>query len=235
MFREDIMDYQKIYSAICKRGQERILPEEVYTEKHHIVPKCLGGGNEKSNLTVLTAREHFICHLILARKLYPKNPKLWNALHCMMYVVRDNITRYVPSGRVFEEINFEKSNISKIWRQQYPQIGEQNPMFGKTHSEETKNKLSIIQKNSWTAERKECLSKRLKGKKRSMACLNKPVVQLDLEDNVINRWNSLKEIKEILNFDSGQISLVCRGLKRMYKRYKWKFKKDYDKIQYLDL
>ena len=44
------MNYQKIYDDICKRGQERQLPKDVYTEKHHIVPKCLGGGNEKSKI-----------------------------------------------------------------------------------------------------------------------------------------------------------------------------------------
>jgi hypothetical protein len=38
-----------------------------YTEKHHIIPRCLGGSNCLSNIAVLTAREHYICHLLLAR------------------------------------------------------------------------------------------------------------------------------------------------------------------------
>lgn len=32
-----------------------------YHERHHIVPKCIGGGNEELNLIDLYAREHFIC------------------------------------------------------------------------------------------------------------------------------------------------------------------------------
>jgi len=38
-----------------------------YTEQHHILPKCLGGTNNKSNLVRLTAREHFVCHLLLVK------------------------------------------------------------------------------------------------------------------------------------------------------------------------
>ena len=38
-----------------------------YTEKHHIIPKSLGGTNCLSNLVILTAREHYICHLLLTK------------------------------------------------------------------------------------------------------------------------------------------------------------------------
>ena len=38
-----------------------------YCERHHILPKCLGGSNDPANLVRLTAREHFICHLLLTR------------------------------------------------------------------------------------------------------------------------------------------------------------------------
>lgn len=38
-----------------------------YFEKHHILPKSLGGSNARNNLVSLTAREHYICHLLLVR------------------------------------------------------------------------------------------------------------------------------------------------------------------------
>jgi hypothetical protein len=38
---------------------------EGYSEKHHIIPKSLGGNNSKENLVKLTAREHFVCHRML--------------------------------------------------------------------------------------------------------------------------------------------------------------------------
>lgn len=107
------MNYQKIYNDICKRGQERILPKEVYTEKHHIVPKCMQGTNDKSNLTVLTAREHFLVHLILARKLYPNNPKLWTAMHYMINKKASGGKRYIGNSHDYERLRIEINNNLK--------------------------------------------------------------------------------------------------------------------------
>lgn len=138
------MNYQKIYDDICKRGQERILPDEIYTEKHHIVPKCLGGGNEESNITVLTAREHFIVHYILAKKLYPKSRNLWYALWRMCSINDNQRNRATPSSKLYEELKIEKSFWNRgINNPMYGIRGELNSNYGKSFSEEHRNKLSI--------------------------------------------------------------------------------------------
>jgi hypothetical protein len=59
--------YSQYYFNITNRAKSRILDKSIYTENHHIIPKSLGGGNDKSNLVRLTAREHFICHLLLPK------------------------------------------------------------------------------------------------------------------------------------------------------------------------
>ena len=64
------MNYQKIYDSLIYRAQNRVLSG--YREKHHIVPRCLGGNDFYSNIVPLTAREHFIAHQLLV-KLYPNN------------------------------------------------------------------------------------------------------------------------------------------------------------------
>jgi len=51
------MDYQNIYSQIIERAKNHQL--EGYKEKHHIIPKCMGGTDEKENIAELTAKEHF--------------------------------------------------------------------------------------------------------------------------------------------------------------------------------
>jgi hypothetical protein len=66
------MNYNKIYNSIIQRSQGRKKLRKdsegyVYYEKHHIIPRCLGGSEDKSNLAYLTAEEHWIAHLLLVK------------------------------------------------------------------------------------------------------------------------------------------------------------------------
>jgi hypothetical protein len=74
------MDYQKHYNKLIDRAKIRIL--EGYKEKHHIIPKCMGGTNDENNIATLTAEEHFVAHQLLV-KIYPNNKKLVYALSKM--------------------------------------------------------------------------------------------------------------------------------------------------------
>lgn len=67
------MNYEKIYNAIIKKARERTIDE--YTESHHIIPKCLNGTDDKTNLVNLTPEEHFLCHVLLV-KVYPNDKNL---------------------------------------------------------------------------------------------------------------------------------------------------------------
>ena len=75
------MNYQRIYDNLVLKAVQRGKPDG-YFEKHHIVPKCVGGTNAKSNLVFFTAKEHFIAHKVLT-KIYPSTPGIWYALVAM--------------------------------------------------------------------------------------------------------------------------------------------------------
>lgn len=60
------MDYQKHYNRLIDMAKMRNKPDG-YTERHHVVPRSMGGLEQKSNLVVLTAREHFLAHYLLAK------------------------------------------------------------------------------------------------------------------------------------------------------------------------
>ena len=53
-----------------------------FVEKHHIVPKCMGGTDDVTNLVLLPAKAHFIAHYLL-HKSYPDNIKLSHAFSMM--------------------------------------------------------------------------------------------------------------------------------------------------------
>ena len=58
--------YTTWYYNIITKAQLRV-NQTGYTEKHHIIPKSLGGTNNPENLVRLTAKEHFVCHRLLVR------------------------------------------------------------------------------------------------------------------------------------------------------------------------
>lgn len=75
------MDYFKTYWRLIWNAIDRDTDFSDYVERHHIIPKSEGGTNEDSNLVKLSAREHYIAHLLLA-KIYG-DWKMHNALMIM--------------------------------------------------------------------------------------------------------------------------------------------------------
>lgn len=75
------MNYQKIYHQIIERAKPRVPNNKCY-EQHHIIPKCLGGTDEKENIVSLTPEEHYVCHQLLV-KMYPNNRKILFAANMM--------------------------------------------------------------------------------------------------------------------------------------------------------
>jgi hypothetical protein len=130
------MNYKKIYKSLTERGKSRNLIG--YTEIHHIIPRCIGGKDDPSNLVKLTPEEHYIAHLLLL-KIYPNEPKLVYAANMMANRMqflgytnkKYGIARRAVSKVMKERIisNETKKKISKI-------------QIGKTHSKETREKMS---------------------------------------------------------------------------------------------
>lgn len=112
------MNYIKIYYKIVDiaKGQNR-KKSSGYFEKHHIIPKCLSGNNNKENLVLLTAKEHFICHHLL-HKMYPENKSLFLAYHRMCNTKLDK--RQKLSAKQYEQLRVFISNFNK---------GENNPNY----------------------------------------------------------------------------------------------------------
>lgn len=71
------MNYQLHYDRLIERARSRMKPDG-YTERHHVLPRYLGGGNESNNLVHLTAREHYIAHLLWAK--ITDHEKAWLAV-----------------------------------------------------------------------------------------------------------------------------------------------------------
>ena len=114
------MNYLKIYSSLISKAKTRQL--DGYKEIHHIIPKCLGGNNNKENLVCLTPEEHYLAHQLL-HKMFPKNVKLLSAVVLMTGNKKSNDNR--KTNKLYGWIRRKLSTFMSI-----NQSGERNSQYG---------------------------------------------------------------------------------------------------------
>ena len=125
-----------------------------YTELHHIIPKCLGGNDTNENTVFLTAREHFVCHMLLVKML------TGDAKHKMAFALNRMLTsnikhnRYIPSSKLYEFSRKHRSAAISATHKGIPESAESNLKRSITQKgvpkgpmlEITKQKLSVALK-----------------------------------------------------------------------------------------
>lgn len=79
------MDYKRIYADFIKSRRAKEPALTGYVERHHILPRCMGGGDDADNLVRLTPEDHIFAHLLLA-KIYGR--ALWYPLLLMFRPAR---------------------------------------------------------------------------------------------------------------------------------------------------
>lgn len=171
--------YTKIYFNIIQRAQQRNI--NGYFENHHITPRSLGGSNKKENIVKLTAREHFICHLLLIRMYTDENKnKMIYASWAMATLENENQKRYKINSKIYEVLRKQYANLRSIslkGKKRPPLSEEIRKKISESHkgkkrtppSEETKKKLSesLKGKNKGkirTYEQRHAISEKLKGR-----------------------------------------------------------------------
>lgn len=129
--------YSKWYFAIIKNRVDNPIKDNSYVEKHHIIPKSIGGSNKKENLVALTPKEHFVCHLLLVKMTTGKfKTKMSYALRLLSHIENEHQSRHKISARAYSLIvSITKPALSNAIS------GINNPFYGRTHSDESKEKM----------------------------------------------------------------------------------------------
>ena len=124
----DYINYVKTLNRSKKDG--------CYYEKHHIIPRSLGGDDSKNNLVLLTAREHFLAHYLLW-KFNPCKETAF-AFHTMIYMANSN------QNRNYKLFSSKASQRLKIQHAKYVSIiNKGNKTRLGTHlSDESKEKIA---------------------------------------------------------------------------------------------
>lgn len=156
--------YYHWYQNLVTKAKNRIFDDTVYQEKHHIIPKCLGGNNLPNNLVSLTLREHYVAHLLLS-KMYEGEGKrkmmyaLWMMLlqekkrgskifemyrkqyietSLKTQIITDEFCKKISDKTKGVKKTITQKVLDKNKRLKVDLSGIGNPMHGKNHSENTK-------------------------------------------------------------------------------------------------
>ena len=119
------MNYQYIYNNLINNAltMGRAKKTNDGLDRHHIIPKSLGGSNDKSNLVLLTGKEHYLAHKLLVKMHIGADRKkmiyaLWWMSKTKITGKHSNKTRitsrdYEHSRKLFIESNVNGDPIRK--------------------------------------------------------------------------------------------------------------------------
>lgn len=131
MFRDS--KYTKWYFQIVTKPDTNA----TYIEDHHIVPRSLGGSNAKSNRVKLSARQHFVAHLLLTKMVsgQARHKMIW-ALHRMTF-----------SNGLTHQRNFKSSEYEMARR--IFKLHASSSQKGRVFTEETLAKMRESSRKRW--------------------------------------------------------------------------------------
>ena len=148
------MDYQRIYNELTESRRHLGCKREVGYEIHHILPRCLGGQDDPSNLVKLTVREHYIAHWLLC-KIHPKESKIQYAFLCfirdphgnrrltsrMVQTIKENFSAFKKWHHKLNNPGRGEKSRSKARERM---SGEGNPMKGKPEKNPTARPHRVV-------------------------------------------------------------------------------------------
>lgn len=201
------MDYHTIYNNIVAVAQLR----EKGNERHHIVPKSLGGSDNVENLVYLTYREHYICHKLLV-KMHPRGKiarkKMVYALWWMSKTRADNtrITSYdyatarrlfienMPTKQLSHKERFRKKHAAGEYNYDYVIVSESMKLY---LNRLTNKEISArMKKSTGTCDHKARGFAIAKGKSSKYEIIS--------ENNSITAW-TYEDVKAITGYTNAQL------------------------------
>jgi hypothetical protein len=173
-----MIHWEKIYNKLIEKNKNQLLVEGQYYEKHHIIPRYLGGGNEKSNLIHLTFGEHTLAHYILYRwkgnledkiayKMMSGQTEEGRILKQQLAVKKSNESDKV---KIIKELYKDKKYTENVVKKRKETLLRDNPdNDGYYYSKEARKKLSNLTKLNYDKiHTKEIIKKRSESLKQTI-------------------------------------------------------------------
>lgn len=193
-------------------SQEELDEKEIYWIKYYDSVKqgynLTSGGGGMSGFKHSEETKEYLRQINLGennpmfqKEFTPEMRKTWSDSH-----------RGLFKGRKLTETQKEKIRKSKIGKY----IVENNPMYGKHHTSETKDKIRNNKRTYSGSEHPQAVT----------------YIQLDMNYNFLNEFSSGKDASEFSGCDRSDISKCCNGKIKQSKGFIWMYKEDY--LKYME-
>lgn len=163
--------YRIIHQCVSEQG-----------ERHHIIPRSLGGGDSIENLVTVSPRVHFILHRLLV-KMVPTGP-YHTAMHYALFMMMNRrVSTY--TSRTYE---ISKRIVSHRMKENNPMFCEEvlSKRCGQTRTEETRKKIQAANQRRW------------KDTARPMRDFDCPVCRTSVQTRIPNKTTCSKSCSAIL-------------------------------------
>lgn len=197
----DIKGYEGVYQ-VSNLGRVKRMPlgkQWPYRKTHNNIrkPKLTKQGYLSVNLSKNNKVKCYFIHRLVAEAFIP-NP--YN------YPVVNHLDEN-PLNNIVDNLE---------WCTHY-----HNCMYGHAREKQKASRwMNDPEKKTW--------AKALEARDRNCNCNSrKPVLQLDLDGNVIKKYASISEAGRICGFDGSSITMCCKGKRNKHKGFKWVYEKDY--------
>jgi len=197
--------YKSWYNSIIQKANNRTI--STYKEKHHILPRCLDGKDNQENLVELTAREHFIVHMLLCK--FTKGQARIKMLYAFnfMSVVRSKYRDYRINSKIAQKLRKEFFS-NKPRHTTESKLKMSKSRLGVKLSKETRKKVGLAQLGNKKAlglkhseETKNIIRNANKGNKHTlgMICINKNgktiMIQKDQKEKYLDMGYKLGKLR----------------------------------------
>lgn len=161
----------------------------------------------ENKLELLNREQHYIDILKPEYNICPTAGSRLGTFHTPEIIeqIRKNATKFWLGKHLSEETKKKLSNVNRGYKHTPEAIakiiassqGENHPMYGKQHNEDSKRKMSEAKA--------------------------KPIGQYTLDGTLIRTWSSGKEVQIETSMSQGNVNKVCLGKYKQAYGYIWKF------------
>jgi hypothetical protein len=207
-------------------NQSNAREKPLICETHHIIPKSLGGTNDKINLVYLTPREHFIAHALLTKMVIDKKHKRSMAYAFSRMKCSHNKQGYsrIGNGKLYDVM---RSRLKDLYSGENNPFygnkslsGDKNPFYGKQHTKETRDHISkklkgkmLGNKNPFYGKQHTPITKMIISEQQ------KEPVTIIFEDGTVRHYNKKGDIGQSLGISKAMGIQLCSIKRHLWSKY----------------